>query len=100
MQLCSALILFMILSTACGLQCYTCVSADYHACYRMTTCPPNLDQCFSTKVEGFMNKGCRKTTNCVKPVSCCDTDLCNAAVPTGPRAVLLLVSSAISSLFF
>ncbi|CAB1435986.1 unnamed protein product [Pleuronectes platessa] len=99
MRLCAALILCVILSTACGLKCYTCVSVDPRACTHMTTCPALLDQCFSLNLTGVINKGCRKTINCVRPVSCCGEDLCNSAVLTGPRVTLLLVSSAITSLF-
>ncbi|XP_034451947.1 muscarinic toxin 2-like [Hippoglossus hippoglossus] len=99
MRLCAALILCVMLSTACGLKCYTCVSANARACTWTSTCPAVMDQCFSLNVNGSIAKGCRATRNCVKPVSCCGEDLCNSAVPTGPRVTLLLVSSAIASLF-
>ncbi|AWP07376.1 putative prostate stem cell antigen-like [Scophthalmus maximus] len=76
MRLYGALILFMILSTE------------------------PLDRCFSVNVTGYMTKGCRKETNCVKPISCCEEDFCNSAIMlNGPRVALLLVSSAITALF-
>ncbi|XP_040010417.1 lymphocyte antigen 6G-like [Xiphias gladius] len=99
MRLYGALILFMILSTACGLKCYSCVKADPTTCTRISTCPEPLDRCFSLNVTGYIAKGCRKSINCVRPVSCCEEDLCNSAIPTGPSVVLLLVSSAIITLF-
>ncbi|GAA6227451.1 lymphocyte antigen 6G-like [Lates japonicus] len=99
MQLYRALILLMILSTACGLRCYSCVTPNPKACTRISLCPGPLDRCFSTIVNGLITKGCRRNQYCIKPISCCGDDLCNSAIPTSGSVILLLVSSAITTLF-
>ncbi|XP_022622626.1 CD59 glycoprotein-like [Seriola dumerili] len=99
MRLYGALILFMILSTACGLKCYSCITPHPTLCRRISTCPEPLDRCFAVNVSGILTKGCRRSINCIRRSHCCEEDLCNSTIPTGPSAILLLVSSAITSLF-
>ncbi|GLD56133.1 CD59 glycoprotein-like protein, partial [Lates japonicus] len=40
-------ILFMTLSTACGLRCYTCTAATPKSCTLLYTCPAHLNRCSS-----------------------------------------------------
>uniref|UniRef100_A0A3P9BR31 UPAR/Ly6 domain-containing protein n=1 Tax=Maylandia zebra TaxID=106582 RepID=A0A3P9BR31_9CICH len=47
-----------------------------------------------------VTKGCLNSAACVWPMSCCEAELCNSAIPTGPSAILLLVSSAILKFLF
>ena len=47
----------------------------------------------------MVTKGCQTSIACVGAVACCEGNLCNGAIPTGPRVILLLVSSAIITLF-
>uniref|UniRef100_A0A3P9BR46 UPAR/Ly6 domain-containing protein n=1 Tax=Maylandia zebra TaxID=106582 RepID=A0A3P9BR46_9CICH len=94
MKLFRALILFLCFSAACGLKCYVCALSDPHSCTDVLTCPAGMDRCFST-----VTKGCQFTSLCVSPMSCCEGNLCNSAIPTGPSVVLLLVSSAIITIF-
>lgn len=95
-----ALILFMILSTACGLRCYTCTVADPKSCTDTKSCPVLFNRCFSLRVDGLdaVTKGCQNNIACIGAMSCCEGNLCNSAVPTGPGVLLLLVSSAIVTL--
>ncbi|XP_022622703.1 lymphocyte antigen 6G-like [Seriola dumerili] len=101
MQLYRALILFMTLSTVCGLRCYTCTVADPKSCIDTKSCSVIFNRCFSLKIDGYnmVTKGCQTSLACVGAVDCCEGDLCNSAVPTGPSVILLLVSSAIITLF-
>ncbi|XP_026177834.1 lymphocyte antigen 6G-like [Mastacembelus armatus] len=101
MQLYRALILFMVLGTACGLKCYTCGGVDPASCTNISTCPDTLNRCFSKKPEGgnLVTKGCQSSLTCSPGMNCCEGDLCNSAIPTGSSVFLLLVSSAITSLF-
>ncbi|XP_042278181.1 lymphocyte antigen 6G-like [Thunnus albacares] len=99
MQLYGALILFLTLSTACGLRCYTCITTDPKSCTEVLTCPDSFNRCFSLNFNGVITKGCQISNLCVSPMSCCEGDLCNNAIPTGPSVILLLVSSAIITLF-
>lgn len=46
-----------------------------------------------------VTKGCQTSLACVGGMDCCEGDLCNSAVPTGPSGILLLVSSAIITVF-
>ncbi|XP_049907877.1 lymphocyte antigen 6G-like [Epinephelus moara] len=96
MKFYGALILFMTLSAAWGLRCYICVGKP---CKDTTTCPANMDRCTSFVLDGVVYKGCTNKASCVSPIKCCDTDLCNSAVPTGSSVLLLLVSSGIITLF-
>ncbi|GAA6227450.1 prostate stem cell antigen-like [Lates japonicus] len=98
MRLYGALILFMTLSTACGLRCYTCGPTDAKSCTHISDCPDIMNRCFSLNV-GLITKSCINSALCVNPMSCCEGDLCNSAIPTGPSVILLLVSSAIITLF-
>ncbi|XP_029019496.1 lymphocyte antigen 6G-like [Betta splendens] len=101
MQLCGVLtVLVMSLCTAHGLKCYQCVKADPKSCTNTETCLAGADRCSSLSVLGVLTtKSCMNSNLCVSPVSCCEGDLCNGAIPTGPSAILLLVSSAIITLF-
>ncbi|XP_026178005.1 lymphocyte antigen 6G-like [Mastacembelus armatus] len=129
MQLYRALILFMVLGTACGLRCYTCVAAGSTSCTTISTCPDIFNRCFSMKLDVFpsflaggnlVTKGCQSSLTCSPDMNCCEGDLCNSDIPTGSSAIstgssaiptgssaiptgssvfLLLVSSAITSLF-
>ncbi|KAK2837823.1 hypothetical protein Q5P01_015035 [Channa striata] len=91
-------ILCTTLSVAYGLKCYTCdpINTD---CTKTMTCPTLLDSCMSLNVNGLITKTCTTGSLCVSPMKCCQTDLCNGAIPTGASVVLLLVSSAIITLF-
>uniref|UniRef100_A0A3B4WVR8 UPAR/Ly6 domain-containing protein n=1 Tax=Seriola lalandi dorsalis TaxID=1841481 RepID=A0A3B4WVR8_SERLL len=56
---------------------------------------------FCNHAQGFnmVTKGCQTSLACVGAVACCEGDLCNSAVPTGPSVILLLVASVIITLF-
>ncbi|XP_042345007.1 lymphocyte antigen 6G-like [Plectropomus leopardus] len=97
MQLYGALILFMTLSTACGLRCFTCTAADPHSCTDTKSCPVIFDRCFSVRVDGFnvVTKGCQNRLTCVGAMGCCEGNLCNSATPAGPGILFLLLSSVI-----
>ncbi|XP_018553086.1 CD59 glycoprotein [Lates calcarifer] len=99
-------ILFMTLSTAYGLRCYTCTATTPKSCTLDYNCPAHLNRCSSLNENGLITKGCQNSNACVKPLTCCEGDLCNSAtpadssfIPTGPSVILLLVSSAIIPLF-
>ncbi|KAK5870964.1 hypothetical protein PBY51_003868 [Eleginops maclovinus] len=96
MQFYGALILLMTLSAAYGLKCYSCFGS--HACLT-TTCPPGLDRCSSAELLGNKMKSCLASAACVSPIECCAEDLCNSALPIGCSPVLLLLSSAIITVF-
>uniref|UniRef100_A0A1A8GAD0 Chromosome 2 SCAF15004, whole genome shotgun sequence, Uncharacterized protein n=1 Tax=Nothobranchius korthausae TaxID=1143690 RepID=A0A1A8GAD0_9TELE len=96
MHLCGVLVLLTTLSAALGLRCYVCSGAK---CNNTETCPPFSDRCASAEVEGIVVKSCLANSLCISPVSCCDQDLCNGAEPTGPGLMLLLLSSALFTLF-
>uniref|UniRef100_A0A3Q4HLT5 Lymphocyte antigen 6G-like n=1 Tax=Neolamprologus brichardi TaxID=32507 RepID=A0A3Q4HLT5_NEOBR len=98
MQLYAALILSVTLSAACGLRCYTCESSDPKSCTNTTACDSGFDRCYSLRVN--VTKGCLPSALCVWPMSCCEAELCNSAIPTGPSAIVLLVSSAILKFLF
>ncbi|GAA6227447.1 lymphocyte antigen 6G-like [Lates japonicus] len=101
MHLYGALVLFMTLSAACGLRCYTCTATEPKSCTDTKSCAVIFNRCYSLKVEGYdmITKGCQTSVACVGAVDCCQGDLCNSAIPTGPSVILLLVSSAIITLF-
>ncbi|XP_008279800.1 prostate stem cell antigen-like [Stegastes partitus] len=101
MKFYGALILFTTLSAACGLRCYTCTAADPRSCIDTKSCPVIFNRCFSLRVDGYnmVTKGCQSSIACVGAVTCCEGDLCNSAMPTGPSVFLLLVSSAILVVF-
>ncbi|XP_035513634.1 prostate stem cell antigen-like [Morone saxatilis] len=100
MKLYGALILFMTLSTACGLRCYTCTAADPKSCTDTKSCSVIFNRCFSLRVDGYsmVTKGCQTSLACVGAIKCCEGNLCNSAMPIGPSVVLLLISSAIITL--
>ncbi|XP_044231576.1 lymphocyte antigen 6G-like isoform X2 [Thunnus albacares] len=99
MQLYGALILFLTLSTAHGLKCYTCEKAEPKSCTKDVVCDDKSHRCFSKNETGLITMGCHNSDACASPMSCCEGDLCNNAIPTGPSVILLLVSSAIITLF-
>ncbi|XP_065805495.1 lymphocyte antigen 6G-like [Labrus bergylta] len=101
MKLYGALILFVTLSTACGLRCYTCIAADPRSCTDTKSCAVIFDRCFSLPIgTDVTTKDCINSLVCAAGVmSCCEGDLCNSAVPTGSSVLLLLVSSALITLF-
>ncbi|XP_053276243.1 phospholipase A2 inhibitor and Ly6/PLAUR domain-containing protein [Pleuronectes platessa] len=100
MQLFGALVLFTTLSTACGLRCYTCTATEPKSCTDTTSCAVLFNRCYSTDLAGLVvTKGCINDKLCVGGIACCEGDLCNSATLTGPSTILLLVSSAIITLF-
>ncbi|XP_037633073.1 lymphocyte antigen 6G-like [Sebastes umbrosus] len=101
MRFYGALILLMTLSAASGLRCYTCTATDPKSCTDTKSCPVIFNRCFSLRIDGFdmVTKGCQTSLACGGAMACCEGNLCNNAIPTGPSVVLLLVSSAIISLF-
>ncbi|XP_054895635.1 lymphocyte antigen 6G-like [Poeciliopsis prolifica] len=99
MQLHGVLILFLSFSAACGLRCYSCVSTASNSCTDIATCPAQFDRCSSVEKDGVVAKACMLSSLCISPIKCCETDLCNGAVPTGPGVILLLLSSALMTLF-
>ncbi|KAM9394174.1 lymphocyte antigen 6S-like [Pholidichthys leucotaenia] len=101
MKIYGVLILSMTLSAACGLRCYTCIAADPKSCTDTKSCPVIFNRCYSLRVDGFdiVTKGCQTSVACVGAMTCCEGDLCNHAVPTGPSIILLLLTSAMMTLF-
>ncbi|MEQ2238867.1 hypothetical protein ILYODFUR_037688 [Ilyodon furcidens] len=101
MQLYGALVLFLTFSAACGLRCYSCTTADPKYCTNTEACPVFFNRCSSLKIEGMniVTKGCLASQACIAPITCCEGNLCNGAVPTGPGVIVLLLSSALITLF-
>ncbi|XP_043965122.1 lymphocyte antigen 6G-like [Gambusia affinis] len=103
MKLYGVLVLFLTFSVALGLRCYRCIKSDPKFCTGTTDCSGIFNRCFSLKVEvlntALVTKGCQYSGACVDPTSCCEGNLCNGAVPTGPGVILLLLSSALMMLF-
>uniref|UniRef100_A0A3Q1J6S8 UPAR/Ly6 domain-containing protein n=1 Tax=Anabas testudineus TaxID=64144 RepID=A0A3Q1J6S8_ANATE len=83
---------------SCGITCYQCLAAKAEACKETTTCSSPLNRCFSLSL-GLFTKGCQTSYACIPGAGCCEGDLCNSAITTGPSVILLLVSSAIITLF-
>ncbi|CAI5649854.1 unnamed protein product [Oreochromis niloticus] len=101
MKLYGALILCVTLSAACGLKCYSCAAANSKSCTETTVCAPGFNRCFSaTDGLNAVAKGCQNSLTCLPFMTCCEGDLCNSAIPTGPSAIILLVSSAILKFLF
>ncbi|KAI9537049.1 hypothetical protein NQZ68_029177 [Dissostichus eleginoides] len=96
MHLYGALILFMTLSAAYGLKCHRC---DVEICPTVMTCPSGFNSCFSAEYMGLKASGCMPSEACVEPIKCCFYDLCNSAMPAGSSPLLLLLSSAIITVF-
>ncbi|XP_034547028.1 lymphocyte antigen 6G-like [Notolabrus celidotus] len=94
-----ALILCMTLSTAYGIKCFSCAAANPSTCTNTIDCTILLDRCFSHELGPLVTKGCMSSIACIGDMSCCKGDLCNSAVPIGPSALLLLVSSAVITHF-
>ncbi|XP_029916446.1 lymphocyte antigen 6H-like [Myripristis murdjan] len=95
-------VLLLTLSTAAGLRCYTCTAADPRSCTDSKSCPVVFNRCFSMKIDGYnmVTKGCQTSMLCVGAVDCCEGDLCNSASHAGSSFILLMVSSAMITLFF
>ncbi|XP_035515116.1 three-finger toxin MALT0070C-like [Morone saxatilis] len=96
MQFYGVLVMMVTLSTAYGLKCYVC-GADNNC--QQQTCPDISDSCSTTTVNGVTVKNCGVLASCPSPMKCCKGDLCNSAIPTGSSVFLLMVSSAIITLF-
>uniref|UniRef100_A0A3B3TT25 CD59 glycoprotein-like n=1 Tax=Poecilia latipinna TaxID=48699 RepID=A0A3B3TT25_9TELE len=94
MKLYGVLVLFVTFSVASGLRCYQYTTAEPNTCTGVLTCPYGFDRCAS-----LMTNGKNLNADCISPIQCCDKDLCNGAVPTGPGVTLLLLSSALMMLF-
>ncbi|KAJ0001601.1 hypothetical protein NQD34_001397 [Periophthalmus magnuspinnatus] len=94
-----AFLLLVGLSAAYSLKCYVCVGDK--DCTKTLDCGsvPMADRCFSGDKEGVYARGCIPNALCKSPLSCCEGDLCNGSAPTAPTVVLLLLSSAVFSLF-
>ncbi|CAI5649848.1 unnamed protein product [Oreochromis niloticus] len=102
MQLYGALILCVTLSAVCGLRCYTCYGVDPKTCMESKPCAVIFNRCYSLRISGvdLVTKGCQTSAACGSDIVCCEGDLCNSTIPTGPSALLLLVSSAILKFLF
>lgn len=50
-------------------------------------------------VKGVMTKNCALSSTCSSLVDCCSGDLCNGAITTGSSVLLMLVTSAIFTVF-
>ncbi|XP_041793801.1 lymphocyte antigen 6G-like [Chelmon rostratus] len=99
MHLCGVLVLLGTLSAAYGLKCYTCVTTNPSSCTDVATCPLGHDRCATAEKDGAVVKSCFGSDGCGGPIKCCEGDLCNGAIPTGSSVLLLLVSSAIITIF-
>ncbi|KAM9743614.1 uncharacterized protein ACNS7B_011065 isoform 2-T2 [Menidia menidia] len=101
MQPYGVLILFLTLSAASGLRCFTCTAAEPKSCTDTKACPVLFDRCFSVKVDGLdvVTKGCQNSNLCLETMNCCEGDLCNSSLQISPSLILLLLSSAILTLF-
>ncbi|XP_051279519.1 lymphocyte antigen 6D-like [Dicentrarchus labrax] len=97
MQFYGVLVLMVTLSTACGLKCYVCTSGS-ESC-QPQTCLSMMDSCSTTTMKGVTIKSCMMSNACIGPIKCCKEDLCNSAIPTGSSVFLLMVSTAIITLF-
>uniref|UniRef100_A0A4W6C8P6 UPAR/Ly6 domain-containing protein n=1 Tax=Lates calcarifer TaxID=8187 RepID=A0A4W6C8P6_LATCA len=85
---------------ACGIRCYTCQTTNPKTCTDILNCTElSLNRCFSLNVDGLITKGCINRGFCGGSMFCCEGDLCNSAIAIGPSVILLLVSSAIITLF-
>ena len=54
---------------------------------------------FSLYLGGLVTKDCIDSAGCIGLMKCSEGDLCIGAIPTGSSVLLLLVSSAITSVF-
>ncbi|KAI3372705.1 hypothetical protein L3Q82_023168, partial [Scortum barcoo] len=94
---CDNLLYFFI---ALGLRCYSCENSQTRSCPDPVTCSASEDRCATVKLNNLYNKGCLSNALCgVQGADCCKGDLCNGAIPTGSSVLLLLVSSAIMTVF-
>ncbi|KAM3610256.1 uncharacterized protein V6R79_001459 [Siganus canaliculatus] len=100
MKLYSVLVLMVTLSAAYGLRCYICVgTSQYCKNPESRTCPAGMDRCGIVRENGVVAQSCISSLNCIPGMNCCDEDLCNSAITTGSSVLLLLLSSAIITLF-
>uniref|UniRef100_A0A3Q2TS96 UPAR/Ly6 domain-containing protein n=1 Tax=Fundulus heteroclitus TaxID=8078 RepID=A0A3Q2TS96_FUNHE len=97
---CSYLIVSLFFYLVCGLRCYSC-TADPESCTDTIACSAFFNRCYSLKPEGLkvVIKGCMASPACIGSITCCEGDLCNGAVPTGPGVIMLLMCSALIALF-
>ncbi|TDH13045.1 hypothetical protein EPR50_G00052600 [Perca flavescens] len=53
------------------------------------------------RIDGYnmVTKGCQTSLACIGAMACWEGNLRNSVIPTGPCGILLLVSSAIITLF-
>ncbi|XDV26570.1 hypothetical protein PO909_030227 [Leuciscus waleckii] len=89
----SVVLLFISLTGGYSLKCYSCTPDLTGSCAaKEETCLDGVSKCFTVKsIESITVKGC--TPLCVPAtMSCCDTDLCNAADGVYKGSFLLLVS--------
>ncbi|XP_036954234.1 three-finger toxin MALT0070C-like [Acanthopagrus latus] len=99
MKFFGVLVLLATLSAAYGLRCYLCIYANPNSCTEVMTCPAGYDRCANVVTGDVVTRGCYTSAACVTAANCCSTDLCNGAITAGSSVLLLLVSSAITSLF-
>uniref|UniRef100_H2LD22 UPAR/Ly6 domain-containing protein n=1 Tax=Oryzias latipes TaxID=8090 RepID=H2LD22_ORYLA len=90
------LILFLTLSAACGLRCYSCTAADPKSCMDTKACAALFNRCFSLRTEGNL---AAKPVHCVGAVKCCEGDLCNSSAPPGSSSLLIMLTAAMFILF-
>ncbi|XP_056121648.1 ly6/PLAUR domain-containing protein 2 [Rhinichthys klamathensis goyatoka] len=105
----SVVLFFISLTGGYSLKCYSCTSLSGSCEVKEQTCPGGVSQCSSTTGEQSIGsskvsviiKGC--SSECVPgtltlpaggtgTMSCCNTDLCNAADGVYKGSFLLLVS--------
>ncbi|KAM9743120.1 uncharacterized protein ACNS7B_010733 [Menidia menidia] len=98
MQPYGVLILFLTLSAASGLRCFKCALAQSKSCTDTEACSILSDRCYSVDL-GVVTKGCTNSNACLETMNCCEGDLCNSSLQISPSLILLLLSSAILTLF-
>uniref|UniRef100_A0A3Q3WHT6 UPAR/Ly6 domain-containing protein n=1 Tax=Mola mola TaxID=94237 RepID=A0A3Q3WHT6_MOLML len=84
----------LYITLSCGLRCYTCTATDPKSCTDTKSCPVIFNRCYN-----MVTKGCQTSLACIEAMACCKGSLCNSAKPTVCSVLLLLVSSAIVTLF-
>ncbi|XP_030271863.1 three-finger toxin MALT0070C-like [Sparus aurata] len=99
MKVFGVLVLLATLSAVYGLRCYVCALANPNSCTEVMTCPTGLDRCANVVTGDLVTRSCYTSAACVSAANCCSTDLCNDAITTGSSVLLLLLSSAITSVF-
>ncbi|XP_042343699.1 CD59 glycoprotein-like [Plectropomus leopardus] len=100
----SLVLICTMLAAVGGLKCFTCWGANPGTCTQIWNCPNHYDRCATTIVaENMVTKECMRSDVCSNVdsvgVRCCAEDLCNGARHTGVFLPLILVPSAIITLF-